>query len=333
MSAAGAPAATAPHPPPRATRHVYRDHLAATMVADPGVVCLDGDTGLFAGVDFGTAADRYLNLGIAEQNLIGVAAGLAAGGLLPYVTTMAGFACSRAVEAVKLDIAYNRLPVRIVATHAGVSAGPYGPTHHALEDLAVMRALPHMTVVVPGDPGGLIELLDQLADRPGPAYVRLGRDPNPPLPVAARGPVIGRLQPLRAGRDAVLVATGPLPVLAALGAADLLDPYGVRAAVLHAHTLKPFDAEGLLDHVSGTRLVVTVEEHWPVGGLGSAVAEVLAERAPRRLLRVGMPDEFVHAVGGQEELLERAGVSPAGICGRVLAALAGDPAEPEGDRG
>ncbi|PRX96508.1 transketolase family protein [Allonocardiopsis opalescens] len=306
-----------------AARQAYRDHLVARMALDSRLACLDSDTGLFTGVDFGADAARYLNLGIAEHTLIGVAAGMAAAGWTPFVTTMAAFAASRALEAVKIDVAYNALPVRIAATHAGVAAGSLGPTHHELADLAVMRALPNMTVVVPGDAAAVPVLLDQLRAVPGPVYLRLGRGPTPPLPASAPAPELGRLQPLRGGRRAVLVATGPLPVLAALRAAELLAAARVDAGVLQAHTLKPFDTATLLEWTADAELVVAVEEHWRTGGLGSAVAETLAENAPAPLLRVGWPDAFVAEVGGQEHLLDRAGVSGAAIAAAVSARLDG----------
>ncbi|MGC5033776.1 transketolase family protein [Micromonospora sp. DT229] len=308
-----------------ATRTAYRDHLVRMMADDPRIVCLDTDTGLFAGVDFGAAASRYVNLGIAEQNLMGMAAGLAASGWRPYVNTMATFASTRAVEAVKVDIAYNALPVRIVATHAGVSAGHLGPTHHCLEDLAVMRTLPNMTVVVPGDAPAVPDLLTQLATLPGPAYVRLGRKATPDLPAAARRPLVGQLQTLLPDGEVLIVSCGPQPTLRALAAAELLSAGGpttppVAARVVQAHTVQPFDVDGLLRHAADVRLVVTVEEHWRTGGLGSTVAEILAERLPRRLLRLALPDAFVATVGSPDELLDHAGLSPEGIAAAITAA-------------
>lgn len=178
---------TAPAPAPaRAAREVYRDTVAELLPGEPRLVVLDSDTGLFGGVDFGSAADRYLNLGIAEHTLMGTAAGLAREGRIPLVNTMAAFASSRAVEAVKIDIAMGNLPVLIAATHSGVSAGHLGPTHHALEDLAVMRALPHMTVVVPGDAAGTEDLLRQALTLGGPVYFRLGRGATPICPPVRR---------------------------------------------------------------------------------------------------------------------------------------------------
>lgn len=165
----------------RAAREVYRDVLVELLGEDERYVCLDSDTGLFSATSWGEGARRYLNLGIAEQNLMGVAAGLARSGRIPFVNTMATFAATRALEAVKLDIAWNDLPVRIVATHGGLSAGHLGSTHHALEDLAVMRMLPNMTVLVPADGPATESLVRAGAELPGPVYLRLGRGATPSI--------------------------------------------------------------------------------------------------------------------------------------------------------
>ncbi|MET9956195.1 transketolase C-terminal domain-containing protein [Streptomyces sp. NPDC006339] len=286
----------------RATREAYRDTLLPLLARHPELICLDSDTGLFSADHAAAAGEQYVNLGIAEHNLMGMAAGLAACGRIPFVNTMAAFAASRALEAIKIDIAYNRLPVRIMATHGGLAAGHLGPTHQALEDLAVLRVLPGMTVVVPADAAATEAFVEQSLDVPGPLYVRLGRKPTPPLPEAPP-PVIGTAQTLRRGGDVVLAACGPYPVLACLAAADALAGHGIEATVLNVHTLRPFDTETLVAAARPAPLVVTVEEHWRSGGLGGAVAEVLAEHAPTRVLRLGMPDRFVDTVGNQEHLV------------------------------
>jgi len=308
--------ATASAPATVAARETYRDALVEAMRADERVVCLDSDTGLFTGVDFGAAAGRYINLGIAEQNLLGVAAGLARSGRIPVVNTMAAFASTRALEAVKVDVAYAGVPVRIAATHSGLSAGHLGPTHHSLEDLAIMRALPGMTVLVPADAAATRELFLQSLDLPGPVYLRLGRGPTPDLDV---GPpvVLGQAQELRAGTDITIAACGPYPVLAALDAAGELAARGVQARVLNVHTVKPLDVQGLVS----LGPVVTVEEHWEAGGFGSAVAETLAETGASRVLRVAIRDHFVSMAGGHQYLLRRAGITAGAIVARALAAL------------
>jgi transketolase len=321
----GAPA-TISAPATVATREAYRDALLDHMQANERVVCLDTDTGLFRNVDFGNAAERYRNIGIAEHNVMGIAAGLAASGWIPFVNTMAAFAATRALEAVKVDIAYNALPVRIAATHGGLAAGHFGPTHHALEDLAVMRALPNMTVVVPADAAQTRALVEQTLMVPGPVYLRLGRKAAcnlSELSDLAGAPVLGRLQWLREGTDVVVIATGLYPVVAALRAAEMVATTGVSVAVLNAHTLKPFDSDTLRAVSEPARLVMTVEEHWPTGGLGAAVAESLSETTPRRILRATVPDAFVSVVGDHEHLLRACGIHGDVLAKRLIDALEG----------
>lgn len=303
-------------PAPISGREAFRRALVRAMRADERVVCLDSDTGLFNGTDFGPAADRYINLGVAEQNLIGVAAALAKSGRIPVVNTMATFAATRALETVKIDVAYSAAAVRIAATHAGLSAGHLGPTHHSLEDLAIMRMLPGMTVLVPADAAATAELFRQSLELPGPVYLRLGRDPTPDL--ASAPPVLlGQAQELAPGSDVTIAACGPLPVQAAMAAATEVASLGVRARVLNVHTVKPLDTASL----AGGGPVVTVEEHWAAGGFGSAVAEILAEAGGRRVLRVAVGDQFVSMAGGQQYLLGRAGVTAEAVVAAVLAAL------------
>jgi transketolase len=304
------------------SREVYRDIVAELLPRDERMICLDTDTGLFSGVDFGAAGNRYVNIGIAEHTLMGAAAGLAKEGRLPFVNTMAAFACSRAIEAVKIDIAYNNLPVRIAATHSGVSAGHLGPTHHALEDLAAMRALPNMTVIVPADAASTDALVRQALALPGPVYLRLGRNATPDLP--AGPPVkLGEAQVLRQGTDITIAACGSYPVLAAVEAAELLEADGIEATVLHVHTVKPLDTATLAAAAGFTGTVITVEEHWRTGGFGAAVAEALTELMPVRVHRLGLPDRFVGVSGSQSYLLGRAGVTAAAIAERAKSSLKG----------
>jgi transketolase len=304
----------------RATREAYRDCLLPMLNRHPELICLDSDTGLFSAEHATAAGAQYLNLGIAEHNLMGIAAGLAACGRIPFVNTMAAFAASRALEAIKIDIAYNRLPVRIMATHGGLAAGHLGPTHQALEDLAVLRVLPGMTVVVPADDAATEAFVEQSLSLDGPLYVRLGRKPSPPLPTSSP-PVIGQAQTLRQGRDVVLACCGPYPVLACLAAADVLAGQGIEATVLNLHTLRPLDTDALVAAARPASLVVTVEEHWRSGGLGGAVAETLAEAAPTKVLRLGMPDEFVDVVGNQEHLITHYGLTAERVVRTVGTAL------------
>ncbi|MFJ6513898.1 transketolase family protein [Streptomyces sp. NPDC091406] len=307
--------------PALSSREVYREALLERMRSDTRLVCLDSDTGLFNGSDRTGIEERYFNLGIAEHTLMGTAAGLARQGRIPVVNTMAAFAATRALEAVKVDIALNRLPVRIAATHSGVSAGHLGPTHHSLEDLAVMRALPDMTVVVPTDAATTELLFLQSLDLPGPVYLRLGRNATPDLPADAPPVELGRIQVLRHGQDVTLVACGPYPVLAALEAAGQLAADGIAATVLNVHTVKPLDEETLLAAAGRTGTVITVEEHWPAGGLGGAVAEALGGHREIAVHRIGLPDAFASVAGGQQYQLERAGVTSSAVAARAKEVL------------
>lgn len=304
----------------RAVREAYRDCLLSLLERHPEAICLDTDTGLFRPEHVSAAGNQYLNLGIAEHNLMGIAAGMAACGRMPFVNTMAAFATSRALEAIKIDIAYNRLPVRIMATHGGLAAGHLGPTHHALEDLAVLRVLPGMTVVVPADAAAVEAFVAQSLSLPGPLYVRLDRKPSPPLPPAP-APVIGRVQTLRTGGDAVLACCGPHPTLACLAAADILAGHGIETTVLNLHTVRPLDTGMLIEAARPAALVVVVEEHWRSGGLGGAVTEALAEAAPTKVLRLGMPDQFVDTVGNQEHLLTHYDITTERVVTMVRTAL------------
>jgi transketolase len=302
-------------------RVAYRELLIGLMMADPRVYCLDTDTGLFAGADFGSAAGRYINLGIAEHNMMGVAAGLAASGKIPFVNTMATFATTRALEAVKIDIAYRGVPVRIVATHGGLAAGHLGPTHHSLEDLAIMRTLPGFTVIVPADAAAAQEAVLQTLDLPGPVYIRLGRSATPPI---ICGPTeIGRAQPLRDGGDIAIFTCGPYPALAALEAAERLAGHGVQAAVINMHTVKPLDTAAVLAEARRMPALITVEEHWRTGGFGGLIAETVCEHAPTRLARIGMPETFAELAGDQPFLLDHYRISHEEITAVALGLLAG----------
>jgi transketolase len=307
-----------PAPPVTDPRRAYHDALVSLLDKHSDVLCLDSDTGLFRPDDFGASADRYLNLGICEQNLIGVAAGLAAAGKQPFVSTMAAFASLRAVEAVRNDVARNGLPVRIAATHSGLSAAHLGPTHHSLEDLAVMRLLPSMTVVVPADAAAVTACVQAAVELPGPLYLRLGRAADLELP--GPPPVLGQAQWLRSGSDLAIVACGPHPVAAALAAAGALATQGIQAAVVNLHTIKPLDVEAVL-RAAATGLVVSVEEHWLGGGLAGLLAETFAAHLPTRLVAIGVPDAFVDIVGDHEHLLDQLGIEPVAIARAATEAL------------
>lgn len=305
-----------PHLAPReSARDAYYRTLIELACDDLRIWCLDSDTGPLHQQFLRACPARYVDIGIAEATMMTVAAGLASTGKVPFVNTMAGFACARAYEQVKIDIAYNALPVKIVGTHGGLAGGHLGPTHHALEDLAIMRVLPHMTVLVPADAAETVSAVRAAAALAGPVYVRLGRAATPAVYDQPPPFSIGLAVMLRAGGDVTLVACGPYPVLAALEAHDALASIGISARVLNMPTLKPLDDEALIAAARETAGIVTIEEHSVIGGLGGATAELLSERMPCRIRRIGVADSFCREVGPQRTLLDHHG-----ICARTVIA-------------
>ncbi len=267
--------------------------------------------------------DRHFDCGIAEANMIGVAAGLAAEGLLPVVSTFAIFAAGRAYEQVRNSVGYPCLNVKLVATHGGVSVGEDGATHQCNEDLALMRSIPNMTVVCPSDGRETEEAIKAVLKTDGPVYVRLGRADVPLFNTDENYRFeLGKGILLKEGTDVTLVATG-LCVYEALKAAQTLAENGVSAEVINIHTVKPIDGELIARSAKKTGRVVTIEEHSVIGGLGSAVAEVLCEKNPAPLLRIGVPDVYGRS-GSAKELLSYFGLTGEKIYERVSAWLKGE---------
>jgi transketolase len=308
-----------------ADRAAYRATLLELARNDARIWCLDSDMGGLEKQFQAELPGQYVDVGIAEANLMSIAAALASTGILPFVNTMAAFASARALEQVKLDIAYHDLPVRIAATHAGFSAAHYGPTHHAQSDLAAVRSLPNMTVLTPADAGETVRLVTAAAYLPGPVYLRLGRDATEPVYTGDAELTIGKAVELRSGDDVTIVAAGALPVRFALDAADDLAARGIGARVLNMHTIKPLDVPALVAAAQQTAGVVTVEDHSLLGGLGGAVAEALAEHRPARVRRVGISDTFCARPGTHAEQLAAGGVSTAHVVAAALATTAVSP--------
>lgn len=312
-----------PAGPPDSDRAAYRVALLDLARRDQRIWCLDSDMGGLERQFEAELPDQYVDVGIAEANLMSMAAAVASTGLLPFANTMAAFASARALEQVKIDIAYHALPVRIVATHSGFSAAHLGPTHHAQQDLAVMRTMPNMTVLTPADVGETIRMIDAVAYLPGPVYVRLGRSPIPPVYPDGVEPefTVGKAVELRAGDDVTIVAAGALPVRFALEAADVLAARGYAARVLNMHTIKPLDVPALVAAAQQTAGLVTVEDHSVLGGLGGAVAETLTEHHPAPVRRVGIADAFCQRPGTHAEQLATGGVSPEHVVTAALSLL------------
>lgn len=264
--------------------------------------------------------DRFFNVGIAEQSLVDVAVGLAYSGKIPFANTFAFLFESRALEMVRTHCCYGEANVKLMGAYAGLSDSFDGPTHHSITDVSILRALPGMTIVVPADGAAIDALLPQVADWPGPVYVRLNRNDVPVIYGADYQPVIGKAHTLRDGSDVVIFANGIL-LSRSLEAADRLAAEGISARVVEIHTVKPLDVEAVVHHARACGAVVTAEEQTVVGGLGGAVAEVLAEQAPTPLRRVGLHDRFAET-GPYEALLDRYGMSVDDVVQAARAAVA-----------
>ena len=307
-----------------ATRAAYGEALTALAEAYPELVVLDADlSGSTMSAGFAKAhPDRFYNMGIAEADMMGVAAGLAACGKRPFASSFAMFAAGRAWEQVRNSIAYPRLNVKVVGSHGGLSVGEDGATHQCIEDYAIMRAIPGMMVVSPCDGPEMTQAVKALLDYDGPAYLRLGRLAVECVTDTVPGYQfqLGKGVTLRDGTDVTVIATGMM-VQMALKAADALAGEGISVRVLDIHTIKPLDEALVLQAARETGAIVTSEEHNIVGGLGSAVAEYLSGTCPVPVVRHGVADVFGRS-GKAKLVLEHFGLSPAGIAEKVRQALA-----------
>ncbi|HEX2803694.1 MAG TPA: transketolase C-terminal domain-containing protein [Sphingomicrobium sp.] len=282
-------------------RDAFVEALTELTAEDPSVVLVTGDLGFGVLTDYAARfPDNFVNAGVAEQNMTALACGMALEGARAYTYSIANFPTLRCLEQLRNDVCYHGATVTVVAVGGGFSYGQLGMSHFATEDLAIMRAIPGMTVVAPSDPWMAYELARQLYRTGGPAYVRLDKG-KAGLPA---GPVeLGKVRTVREGEDGVIFATGGI-LAEALAAADLLADQGISVAVVDVHTLKPFDESGVRRAAKGRPIVVTLEEHNIAGGLGSAVAEALLEggAAPRKFRRIGLADCFPEVVGDQDYL-------------------------------
>lgn len=250
---------------------------------------------------------RFIEIGVAEQNLVTVASGMSILGKIPFVSSYAAFSPGRNWEQIRTTICLNDRPVKIVGSHAGVSVGPDGATHQMLEDIALMRVLPNMVVVVPGDSLEAKKATLALSEDSRPAYLRLAREATPIITIEETPFEIGKAYIYREGRDISIIATGTM-TYQALVAAEKLAKDGIEAEVVHVPTIKPLDTATILASVKKTNLVITVEEAQVNGGLGGAVAELLGESLPTKMLRMGMQDRFGES-GAPDELLEHFGLT------------------------
>ena len=305
-----------------ATREAYGKALAALANTNENVVVLDADLSKSTKTaDFkAVAPEKFFNMGIAEGNMMGVAAGLSTCGKVPFVSTFAMFAAGRAFEQIRNSICYPKLNVKVCATHAGLTVGEDGASHQAIEDISLMRSVPNMVVINPADDIETEAAIKAVAEMEGPCYVRLGR-----MAVSRVNDetnynfVIGKGITLAEGNDVAIIATG-IMVEAALEAKEELAKEGINARVINIHTIKPIDEELIIKAAKETGVIVTAEEHSVIGGLGSAVAEVVSENCPVPVLRVGVKDTFGES-GKPNELLEKYGLTSNDIANKVKKAL------------
>lgn len=302
----------------KATRESYGEALAQLGDKYEDLVVLDADlaaatkTGIFKK----KFPDRFFDCGIAEGNMMGVAAGLATTGKIPFASTFAMFAAGRAFEIVRNSIGYPHLNVKIGATHAGISVGEDGATHQCNEDIALMRTIPGMTIINPADDVEAKAAVEAAILHDGPVYMRFGRLAAPVFNDPSTYKFeLGKGIQLREGKDITIVATG-LMVSEALAAADELAAEGISAAVVNIHTIKPIDSDIIIKSAKETGRIVTVEEHSVIGGLGSAVCDVLCENYPAKVTKIGVNDEFGHS-GPAVELLKEFGLCASNIAATV----------------
>ncbi|GAB6168508.1 transketolase family protein [Clostridium carnis] len=305
-----------------ATRESYGKALAELATTNKNIVVLDADLSKSTKTaDFKSVCEeRFFNMGIAEANMMGVAAGLSTCGKVPFVSTFAMFAAGRAFEQIRNSICYPKLNVKVCATHAGLTVGEDGASHQAIEDLSLMRSIPNMTVICPADDVETRAAIKAVAEFDGPCYVRLGRAAVNVINDASTYEFkIGKGVKLTDGNDVTIVATG-IMVDAALEAREELLEEGINARVINIHTLKPLDNEILINAAKETGAIVTAEEHSIIGGLGSAVSEALSEEYPVPVLKVGVKDVFGES-GLPNQLLEAYGLTSAEIVKKAKKAL------------
>jgi len=305
----------------RPMREIFGETVAELASADPRIVMLDGDLGSSTKADIFEKAhpDKYLQMGIAEQNMMGVAAGLATMGLIPFISTFVSFAIVRPLDQVRVLIAQTGLNVKITAGYAGLFTGQTGMSHIIVDDLSITRTMPGMVVVAPADDTEAREVLRWAAAYEGPCYVRLVRDATQRLFGEDYRFQLGKAVVVRAGGDVTLMSTGSQTPRVA-DAADLLAAEGIDVHLVHVPTIKPLDVEAIVAGAERTGRVITVEEHSILGGLGGAVAETLSEHRPTRIDRIGLRDLYPES-GPNDALLDMYGLSAARVAEQVAAIL------------
>lgn len=304
-------------------RNAFADEITALAKQDPRIILLSGDIGnrLFDGFKE-HAPDRFYNCGVAEANMMSVAAGLALSGFRPVVYTITPFTTTRCFEQIRVDVAYHRAPVTIVGTGSGLSYASLGPTHHSLEDIAILRTLPEMTVFCPCDSSELRAGLRGVMQQNGPAYIRLGKKGEPAIHADIPNIMLGKSFTVREGKDVCLISTGNAMAIAK-EAAETLEKQGISARVESMHTVKPLDTATLEKVFAQYKAVAVIEEHSEVGGFNGAVAEwrVKQPNIKAQFVTCALDDRFYHRVGSQSQLREHGGLTAANIAEKILAAL------------
>jgi transketolase len=304
-------------------RDAFAHEMTALATQRPDVTLLSGDIGnrMFDRYKE-VAPERFFNCGIAEANMMSLAAGMALSGLRPVIYTIAPFTTTRCLEQIRVGVAYHQAPVVIVGTGSGLSYAELGPTHHSLEDMAILRTLPGINVVAPTDSSELVAQLREALDSPYPTYMRIGKKGEPLLHANTEGLGIGKAHMLRDGIDLLLIGVGPI-LGEALQAAEALAPTGISVAVASMGGVKPLDDRFLTEMVQRFPCWFSVEEHGVTGGFGSALLEWLADRGGPaiRLQRLGVPDSFLHEIGNQTYARSRLGIDAEGLTKTILRAL------------
>ena len=305
-------------------RNAFAEEMTRVAATDKRVVVLSGDIGnkLFDKLKF-VDEKRFYNCGIAEANMMGVAAGMAMSGLRPFVYTITPFTTTRCFEQIRVDVCYHHAPVVIVGTGSGLSYSELGPTHHSLEDMAILRTLPGMRVLAPCDASELRQALHEVLKDDSPTYIRIGKKGEADIHSSPPDLKLGKVLIIREGTDVALLCAGNM-MADTLMAANLLAASGVSAEVVSFHTVKPLDADYLQQAASRFKLLVTVEEHSRIGGFGSAVAEWrMAQPLNVAQLGFGTDDVFMHEVGSQAYARKKYGLTADNIAATTLAALSG----------
>jgi len=300
-------------------RKAFVRKLTQLVDKNKDIYLLTGDLGFSVFDEFKEIfPDNYLNVGLSEANMIGMAAGLALAGKQVFVYSIIPFVTLRCLEQIRNDLCYQRLPVKIIGTGEGLSYGTAGTTHHALEDIAIMSALPEMTVIAPGDPIEVECTIEESLELKGPCYIRLGKSGEPILHKKGLSFKIGKAIVLKNGKNITLISTGNM-LETSLKVFDILKKEKINCKVISMHTVKPIDRETIVGSANDTNMIVSIEEHSKIGGLGSHISDVITEEGLKfRFLKLALPDAFIHTVGSQSYLRKVYGLTPDKIARKIL---------------